>query len=495
MAKARFDARELMERAIRVMRESVNERRSDGKASPLVGAVLWRPGGNISIASRGELREGDHAEFTLLERKHRGERIDDGVLFATLEPCAPGARKEPKRSCAERIVLARIKTVYVGIEDPDPTVDRKGIQYLQGNGVDVHMFDRDLQEQILEANKVFIAQATERATAALAEKPVVVTLSPLEASPASFDANDLDGAALETYRTALKMSDDIRSERFSRRLLQQGLMVEVKGKLTPTGFGALLFGTWPRDLMPQAGLLAALHYSDGREETKDFDGPLVKVPGELEQWLKNKLPNVIDRSRMSRREVPPVPFEVIREGVVNALVHRDYGIGGAKCQVIVTPDAIKIMSPGEPLSPITLEQLNRFEAPMLSRNPPLHYAFAKLEMAEERGLGMRTLREVPQREGLPRPRYSMEPPYLVLTIPLTTMGTAPQNVLAELNSEELRGWEWAALQNTVTSAKYAQILGVDQRTAKRHLKKLVNLGLLRTVGSGPATHYERTGRL
>ena len=51
-------------------------------------------------------------------------------------------------SCAERIVLARIKEVWVGIEDPDPTVDRKGIKYLQDCGVTVHMFDRDLQETI-----------------------------------------------------------------------------------------------------------------------------------------------------------------------------------------------------------------------------------------------------------------------------------------------------------------------------------------------------------
>lgn len=27
--------------------------------------------------------------------------------------------------CAERIVNARIKEVWIGIEDPDPTVDRK----------------------------------------------------------------------------------------------------------------------------------------------------------------------------------------------------------------------------------------------------------------------------------------------------------------------------------------------------------------------------------
>lgn len=119
----------MMEKVISVMKQSINEPRADGKPSPLVGALLVKPDGIVDTAFRGELRQGDHAEFTLLERKHRDERLDGSFLFTTLEPCAPGARKHPKLPCAERIVNARIKKVWVGIEDPDPTVDRQGIRY------------------------------------------------------------------------------------------------------------------------------------------------------------------------------------------------------------------------------------------------------------------------------------------------------------------------------------------------------------------------------
>ena len=151
--------RDLMELAIKVMRQSRAEPRTDGKTSPKVGAVLVWPDGRTETASRGELREGDHAEFTLLERKNRHRALDGCTLFATLEPCAPDSRRHPKLPCAERIVLARIREVWVGIEDPDPTVDRKGIKFLQASGVTVHMFDRDLQEVIREDNADFLAQA------------------------------------------------------------------------------------------------------------------------------------------------------------------------------------------------------------------------------------------------------------------------------------------------------------------------------------------------
>jgi hypothetical protein len=43
----------------------------------------------------------------------------------------PNARKDPNLGCAERIVNSRIKKVWIGIEDPDPSVDRKGIKYFR----------------------------------------------------------------------------------------------------------------------------------------------------------------------------------------------------------------------------------------------------------------------------------------------------------------------------------------------------------------------------
>ena len=96
MSDLKFKPQAMMKMAIEAMRQSVDEVRSDGKASPKVGAVLVKPdAGRLETAHRGELREGDHAEYTLLERKNRAHKLDECVLFTTLEPCAPGARNRP----------------------------------------------------------------------------------------------------------------------------------------------------------------------------------------------------------------------------------------------------------------------------------------------------------------------------------------------------------------------------------------------------------------
>ncbi len=483
-----------MEMAIEVMKQSVSEPRGDGKASPLVGAVIYTPDGIIETACRGELRHGDHAEYTLLERKNRDRRLDGSMLFTTLEPCAPGSRGHLKLACAERIAQARIKEVWVGIEDLDPTVDRKGIKFLQDSGVTVHMFDRDLQEVIRQQNKDFIAQALERAEAAEAEKkPKTVTLSKLEHPIATAAIRDFSTKALERYRAIAKIADAVGSASFHRRLQQQGLLKDDAGKLTPTGFGLILFGRQPRAVMPQAGLLGTIHYPNGLEETRDFDGPMVLIPGLVERWLRDKLPSTIDRSRMQRQQTPALPFDLVREGVVNALVHRDYEIAGAKCQLVVTGDTITVKSPGGPPAPITLKQLQSFNAPMLSRNPELHYVFARMELAEERGLGMKSLKSRPVELGLPLPKYVLEDPYLALTLyrsPESAVHDLAPEVLNALNKEERAGWEFLATRTVTTKTEYAKHLGFDDRKAQRQLKRFVELDLLRRFGAGPATEYQ-----
>ena len=483
-----------MELAIEAMRRSVNEPRADGKASPKVGAVLCRPDGKVDTAFRGELRHGDHAEFTLLERKHGNEKLDGSFLFATLEPCAPGARKHPKLPCAERIVNARIAEVWVGIEDPDPTVDRQGIRYLEQHGIRVHLFDRDLQDQIRKANKKFIEQAIKRAAEAKGAKTARPSpLSKWYEALAGVESADLASDALARYREQTKIPDRTMSAGFFQRLERQGLFRRRGPKLVPTGFGFLLFGKSPRDVLHRAGLHATIEFPDGTHEIQNFDKPTILIPDLVEAWLRPKLPNIIDRSRMTREERPALPFELIREAVINALVHRDYDLDGATCHLMVTADTITVRSPGAPLIPVTVEQMQAFTAPMYNRNPKLQFAFGGAKLVEGRGFGMRTFGEAAAKHGLPVPKYAFDGLYLNLTIyrharaAVDALGVA---MLDKLSKSERSGWEWLASKGNAKSSEYAAAMKVDDRTARRHLNHFHKLGLVGKTGDGPSTEYQ-----
>lgn len=267
-------------------------------------------------------------------------------------------------------------------------------------------------------------------------------LSPLEDKQPNAALSDFSPEALEAYREKAEIPDAVGSDPFNKRFLRQGILKREQDKLVPTGFGFLLFGKEPRTAMRQAGLLGLIQYPEGKPERREFDEPAVLIPDLVEQWLKDKLPNVFDRGQARRKERPALPFEMIREAVTNALIHRDYGIDGAKCQIVVTNDTVTVQSPGEPPPPITLKQLQDFSAPMLSRNPELHFVFARMGMAEEQGLGLASLRDRAQELSLPLPRYSWKEPYLTLTLCLSAKAAVRQlsdSTLQRLNTDEKKG--------------------------------------------------------
>ncbi len=487
-SKAELNPRKMMEKAIEVMRESVPEHRPDGSPSPFVGAVLIRPDGSTETAARGELRDGNHAEFVLLERKCWDERLDGSVLFTTLEPCLH--RNHPKRGCAKHIISARIKQVYVGIEDDNPAVAGKGLEFLRRHGVVIHMFDRDLQEVILQENRKFFEWARQQS-----ERPEeeLVKLSEYEDPIAAVALEDLSDEALNHYRSRASIAPEVNSERFSVLLQQQGLLTIAGSQAVPTGFGLLLFGKQPRNAVQQAGLLARADLMGGKSSRREFGGAMVLIPRQIEEWLDTVLPSTLDRNRMERREQVELPFEIIREAVVNALIHRDYSISGQKCQLVVNTDTVTIKSPGGPTPPITLAQMRSLSAPMKSRNPVLHYVFARMGMAEEMGYGLTSMKRHAEQLGLPLPTYTMEGEYLVLTIYRSKAAAAAKlgkELLEKLNKAEKAGWEWLAGRTGATQAEYAEAISTTARTAQRHLKKFVELGLLRRVGASSATSYK-----
>lgn len=487
MGKANANPRKMMEKAIQVMRQSVQEHREDGSPSPLVGAVLVRPDGSIETAARGELREGNHAEFTLLERKCGAENLEGCVLFATLEPCLN--RNQPKRGCARHIVSARIKEVYVGIEDDNPAVAGKGIAHLRRHGVNVHMFDRDLQEVILKENKRFFEWARQQVEEP-EEEPI--SLSRYESSVPAVEMQDLSDQALSLYQSKAKIKAEVGSGDFQRLLRQQGMLVERDGQIVPSGFGLLLLGKDPSLALPQAKLLARVERADGKSSRGEFARALVVIPVELEAWLNKVLPSTIDRSRMERKEQVDLPFEMIREAVVNALIHRDYDLAGQKCQLVVNSDTITIKSPGGPIPPVTLEQMQSFSAPIKSRNPILHHVFGRMGMAEEQGYGLTSLKKHAEDLGLPLPSYSMEGDYLVLRIyrtPESAEHVLPPKVLNALSVSERKGWGWLSTKELVSAGEYARAIKLEKRAAALHLKKFVENGLVEKVGAGRSTKY------
>ena len=108
--------------------------RGRGRTSPnpMVGALVVADGGVGLGGGAHQAAGGPHAEVSALA--DAGERARGATLYCTLEPCAHTGRTGP---CAPLVAAAGIRRAVIGIEDPNPSVSGRGIDYLRAQGVEV----------------------------------------------------------------------------------------------------------------------------------------------------------------------------------------------------------------------------------------------------------------------------------------------------------------------------------------------------------------------
>lgn len=112
--------------------------------NPWVGCVVVKNG---QIFGEGFHRKAGepHAEVHALNQAM--SEAENSTVFVTLEPCAHHGRTPP---CVEALVKAKVKEVYIALQDPDPRVSGKGIQFLKDAGINVQVgLGKELAEQSL----------------------------------------------------------------------------------------------------------------------------------------------------------------------------------------------------------------------------------------------------------------------------------------------------------------------------------------------------------
>ena len=101
-----------------------------------------------------------------------------------------------------------------------------------------------------------------------------------------------------------------------------------------------------------------------------------------------------------RREVPEYPDFSWKEALLNAIAHRDYGIEGNTTEVWLFEDRMEVVSPGQLVPDVRLEDLLAMQRIHRSRNPRLVRALVDLGAVRDQG------------EGIPRMFAEMEGMFL-----------------------------------------------------------------------------------
>ena len=84
-----------------------------------------------------------------------------------------------------------------------------------------------------------------------------------------------------------------------------------------------MLGKNPQYHFTQARVKFTIHREELEPVIKDFEGPLVLMPGKIEEYLDIIILTEISREKFHRTELTDLPKKALREVIINAIVHRD----------------------------------------------------------------------------------------------------------------------------------------------------------------------------
>lgn len=127
--------------------------------NPMVGAVVVKNGTVVGQGYHAKAGEA-HAEIVALQQAK--QEASGAVLYLNVEPCTHYGKTPP---CAPQVIQSNVKRVVIGMEDPNPLVNGKGVEILRRAGLEVNV--GVLEKECQKLNEAF-------STFILKKKPFVI---------------------------------------------------------------------------------------------------------------------------------------------------------------------------------------------------------------------------------------------------------------------------------------------------------------------------------
>lgn len=310
-----------------------------------------------------------------------------------------------------------------------------------------------------------------------------------------------------------------------QQLRSWGVLIERDGKDYPSNAFAILTGNAGLHVATQCGVFKGTTkavFVDRREYT----GPLWEQIDDAFQFVLRNIHLGATIVGIYRQDVYEIPPDAIRELIINAMVHRSY-LDHGTIQVAVYDNRLEITSPGKLPMGQTMERMK--EGYSKIRNEALAHAFAYMNLIEHWGSGIPRIIDKVKAAGLREPEFIGGEVDLRINIYRGQVETKDHNdfinankvpdakgkvpnsadgvpdtvekvpdsaekmpdTMAKLpdNEQEQQIFKYVLKNNSITTAKAAELLGVKQRRARAVLMNMVESAYLRKEGAARSTIY------
>jgi ATP-dependent DNA helicase RecG len=274
----------------------------------------------------------------------------------------------------------------------------------------------------------------------------------------------------------------------------------------PLNSAVVLFGLHSARRYPQLRVRAAHFAGDDQTillDSRVLEGTAFALLEEAMAFLTRALSvaSTLPAQGLTRTDTPAYPWPSVREGLVNALVHRDYAAYDGSLSVSVYPDRLEIWNPGSLPPGWTAADL---KAGHVSRphNPDIAHVFFLRGLVERLGIGGRRIVSACVEAGLPEPEWEMRGGGVLLTLrqaPASRPGPMRHSLEKSFGSLPKRAQVF--IRETVPGTMFRRqdygqrFPNVSERTVRNDLVRLTSQGYISPIGTGPSSAYLRTDLL
>jgi len=276
----------------------------------------------------------------------------------------------------------------------------------------------------------------------------------------------------------------------------EDLGMRTSGQITQAG--DICFGKFPALRHPQARLRAFAFRStrtgDDYIDEEDISAPIAQVVKRGVNFVFRNSPLAAQflPSSLERKNSTAYPEFAVREGLVNALAHRDYAHLSGGATLLVFPDRLEIWNSGKLPKGWKVDKLRQTHR-SLPQNPDIAQFLYAAKLMERIGRGTLRMIEACREARLPTPAWKVDEDGVTLTLFSRASTGSPVAKLTQRQLELIHSMEPG---QTIRSGEYAKRFAaeVSARQAQRDLRELQEADLLRLEGKGRAAHYIRTER-
>ncbi|MDZ7268269.1 MAG: putative DNA binding domain-containing protein [candidate division KSB1 bacterium] len=275
----------------------------------------------------------------------------------------------------------------------------------------------------------------------------------------------------------------------AEQLEQLGLL--QRGR--PTMAAVLLFGRNPQAHLAQARIKAGRFKGETViVDEQEITGTLFEQIEQAFAFIQKHLTvRLVISGQLQREDVWDYPLPALREGLINAICHRDYTAVMAT-QIRIYDDQLLIWNPGSLPPNLQIEDLRRRHQSVL-RNKLIGAAFYDAGLVEKWGSGTNRIIEECRKLGLPEPEWR-EQQGIMLSLRKDRL-TEDFLLEQDLNERQLQAVAYVKRRRRITNQEYQELVGVKKRTASDELRELEEKGILERVGStGKGTYYKIKGK-